>query len=311
MPNLSVQTPLAVGMTFDSMSPPSKKDHSGAAVYLITNTANGKIYVGSAIRFWHRFGGHKGAPPKNKTQIVRAMRKYGFDAFQFEILEVVEQPNKELVLAREQYWLDTLQPFSPKGYNTLPRAGSPLGMKLSDEAKNKIRMAANNRIESIRAQMSKSVYQIDRETITVIAEYSSALEAAKAVKRDGQHATTSSGIGMSCNHVKSAAYGYYWRWKADYDEHGFVPRPVKKRCPNKHIRPVEQLTKSGEIVRTWDSLNAIKLHGWDTKSVSECCNRSNPHRPTAYGFKWRWLDDPDQIAAIKARREQDHKEMYA
>lgn len=60
------------------------------------------------------------------------MLKYGYISFSLEILEYC---NEKIVLKREQYYLDLLNP----DYNILKIANSRFGSKLSDETKAKIR----------------------------------------------------------------------------------------------------------------------------------------------------------------------------
>ena len=56
-------------------------------IYKITNTVDGKIYIGQTVRsFWERYEGHL-ENTKNR-HLKRAIQKYGVDAF--EIVEVLE-----------------------------------------------------------------------------------------------------------------------------------------------------------------------------------------------------------------------------
>jgi len=64
--------------------------------------------------------------------ICKALIKYGYGSFRFEILEFC---HIDEVLIREQYYLDKLKPE----YNILLKAGSPLGYKHTEEAKVKMR----------------------------------------------------------------------------------------------------------------------------------------------------------------------------
>ena len=59
--------------------------------------------------------------------ICRALLKYGYSAFSLEILEYC---NKEDIISREQYYIDTLNPE----YNILKVAGSLFGYKHSIES---------------------------------------------------------------------------------------------------------------------------------------------------------------------------------
>ena len=69
---------------------------------------------------------------KSKRIIDKALLKYGYSNFSFEILEYCTREN---VLAREQYYLDLLSPV----YNIVEKAGSTLGYKHSDETREKMR----------------------------------------------------------------------------------------------------------------------------------------------------------------------------
>lgn len=54
-------------------------------------------------------------------------------------------------------------------------------------------------------------------------------------------------------------------------------------------RKVEQLTKSGEVVRVWDSMTqASKSLGVQLSEISKCCEY--PHY-TAGGYKWRKIQN--------------------
>ncbi len=97
-----------------------------AGVFVIRNTANGKVLLGSSLNLEgplnaHRFmlasGGHRNAALQSDWNA------FGADAFEFEILEEVkfkDDPNfnvdDELTLL-EQIWAEKLQPFGEKGYN--------------------------------------------------------------------------------------------------------------------------------------------------------------------------------------------------
>ena len=94
------------------------------------NTANGKVLLGSSLnlegalnghRFTLRIGSHR-----NKA-LQEDWNTYGEDKFVFEVLETVQvkdDPNfnlsDELTLL-EMIWLEKLQPFGEKGYNTSER----------------------------------------------------------------------------------------------------------------------------------------------------------------------------------------------
>lgn len=109
-------------------------------IYEIRNLVNGKRYIGSAVNFGNRWRVHAQSLARgdhHSKQLQRSWRKYGSFAFQFNKLLACR---KEDLLMYEQICIDTYKPE----YNSAPKAGSNLGLKMSEEARAKM-SAANNR----------------------------------------------------------------------------------------------------------------------------------------------------------------------
>ena len=103
-----------------------------SGIYRITNSVNGKFYIGSAVRIAYRWATHRfelrhGRHPNPKLHA--AWKKYGEAAFQFSVEERVEDLKN--LIDREQFYLDTLSPE----YNILRKAGSLLGFRFSPESR--------------------------------------------------------------------------------------------------------------------------------------------------------------------------------
>src|SRR6516225_3347876 len=77
-------------------------------VYVITNTHNGKVYVGSATSIRGRLLCHRSCLRRgkhNNRYLQNAWKKRGEKAFTFDVMEEC-QP--DVLLSKEQYWIDKL-----------------------------------------------------------------------------------------------------------------------------------------------------------------------------------------------------------
>jgi group I intron endonuclease len=88
-----------------------------SGIYKITCIPTGRFYIGSshdiAVRWYNHQRDLKNNNHYNRL-LSRTCRKYGFDSFTWE---VIEECSSEMLLQREQYYLDTLQPFNKRGFN--------------------------------------------------------------------------------------------------------------------------------------------------------------------------------------------------
>lgn len=125
------------------MTAPSILALSG--IYAIRNTVNGKVYIGSAVKFSKRFNTHrsrlkKGAHHSKKLQA--SWNKHGEAVFVFEVLEIVESAVD--LIKNEQKWIDHCNSYYA-GYNSVIVAGNTLGFKFTEETKKKISLSAMGR----------------------------------------------------------------------------------------------------------------------------------------------------------------------
>jgi group I intron endonuclease len=107
-------------------------------IYEIRNTKNGRRYIGSAVNVSKRWRDHIRQLEDGRHHsrfMQRCWNKNGSDCFIFRVLLACE---KNDLLMYEQRAIDTIQPQ----YNSAPKAGSQLGLKMSDEAKAKMAAAA-------------------------------------------------------------------------------------------------------------------------------------------------------------------------
>lgn len=115
-------------------------DNSG--VYQIKNIMNNKIYIGSSFDVFERLLTHIRKLKNNKhtnKHLQNAWNKYGFNNFEFEILEKCET-NKDILLQKEQIYLNLFKSWDRTiGYNRNKIANSSLGIKRSIETIEKMK----------------------------------------------------------------------------------------------------------------------------------------------------------------------------
>lgn len=128
-----------------------------SGVYLITNTLNGKKYVGQSKCITRRFNRHKrAARTKNKREafyLHNAIAKYGVENFKFEVLLYAD--DSDFINLMEQRIIAGYNTLAPFGYNL--DTGGGVSRKLSEVARKKLngRTAWNKGIPATEEQKKK------------------------------------------------------------------------------------------------------------------------------------------------------------
>jgi len=124
-------------------------------VYKITNLKNEKIYIGITnqghqTRWWKHCSD---ANADTGFPIHNAIRKYGKDNFQIEVIETIENEDYDYLKEREQFWIKEFDSYNrEKGYNLTLGGDGTFGRFHSDETKDKIRQKALGRTWSEEAK---------------------------------------------------------------------------------------------------------------------------------------------------------------
>lgn len=114
-----------------------RKGYSG--IYLITNTANGKVYVGKTKDFYKRYYQYVSdvrtkSSGRINDYLMNAFVKHGFEMF---IFSVIEEIGIEECAARELYWIEFYDATNKEfGYNL--RMDSSSGMIVHPDTSLKI-----------------------------------------------------------------------------------------------------------------------------------------------------------------------------
>lgn len=112
-------------------------------VYTATNAINGKVYVGKTIRtLSHAKARHKQRATKAwkhgcESRFYTAIRKYGFEAFSFEI--IYRGVSDEDIQAKEREYIQLLNSMdNAVGYNMTPGGDGGAGKVLSEAHRAKL-----------------------------------------------------------------------------------------------------------------------------------------------------------------------------
>lgn len=133
-----------------------KKGTTG--IYCITNTKNGKRYIGSAAECmrqrWRRHLSDLRLGRHHSKHLQRAWALNGEQVFTFEVLVIC---HPEDCIIYEQSFMDSYQSANYKhGYNIMPEAGSCRGRIVSEETRAKIGASAKGRKQSPETLARKS-----------------------------------------------------------------------------------------------------------------------------------------------------------
>lgn len=118
-------------------------------IYKTTNLVNGKIYIGQHI------GNRKNYLGSGKL-IKRAIIKYGKENFSLEVLEYIENTDKELLDSRERFWIKFFNSTDDTiGYNIC--SGGQGGDISNKKGKTFIELYGEEKAKNIKEKYSKRV----------------------------------------------------------------------------------------------------------------------------------------------------------
>jgi hypothetical protein len=185
------------------------------------------------------------------------------------------------------------------GYNLT--SGGEKGKELSQESRDKISQANKNPTEETRQKMSESAKARCTE------EWRKAASERAKGQRCGENNPNYKGRVKS---RKSGSNDHNMngpRWAGDNNPRHKKPlygqdnpnygnhKLAGKNNPR--ARPIVQLTKDGEFVRKWDYVKqAADFLGVKPWNIITCCSHPDKLK-TAYGFKWMYFEDYEQLIA--------------
>jgi hypothetical protein len=113
-------------------------------IYRIINITTGNFYIGSTNNYRKRKDNHLYLLRRNKHHSPYLQNSFNKHKEECFLLELIEECNEDLLLIREQYYIDTLNPK----YNVAKIAGRTVGVPCSENKKKKIGLANKGKIKT-------------------------------------------------------------------------------------------------------------------------------------------------------------------
>lgn len=111
-------------------------------IYCYTNKLNNKKYIGQTINPEARKNSHKSEAFNEKSHTYnsvfhRAIRKYGYENFTYEILEEIDESRYDTLNDIEESYIQKYNTLVPNGYNIYPGGNTTHGRKMREEFRRK------------------------------------------------------------------------------------------------------------------------------------------------------------------------------
>lgn len=145
-------------------------------VYIITNTVDGKVYIGSSLDMRKRCEDHVSQLRRgvhHNRRLQNAWNKHSGDVFVFDVLEVVKTRDRSATIPAEQKWLDFFQVGREACYNFLLLASSPGSQVTKDETRRRIseskrgkRLTPEHKAKLRRARIGRPLSEAHRAALS-------------------------------------------------------------------------------------------------------------------------------------------------
>ena len=268
-------------------------------IYKYTSRTTGKVYIGQTVNEYKRKNAHKHMQTDWQSHFYKAIAKYGYDDFDYEVIyEVISAiPGyvKQVLDMMEIYYIQKYKSTNPKfGYNIAAGGGGTIGVPCSEEHKKKISQIMKskhlklneNQLNALRnmkhppTHSGKAVQQYSFDGV-FIKEFDSFKRACQSV--GGTQAAFWKAMNRS-DKSKGFYKGFFWKLKED-------PMPFKLCKPSHHASiAVKQYSKTGELIRIWDSYREISRFYGNTEAAAHAGIVNNPNGYK--GYRWEPISHP-------------------
>jgi group I intron endonuclease len=267
-------------------------------IYKITNTTNGKMYIGATINKDPnlRWLGHKSKIRSGSgcPLLRQAFEKYGENAFRFEVLIICFDEN---VVAIEKEYIKKYNTLTPNGYNFVEggqKGGTFIGKKHTEETKEKLRQKSkeyNNRPE-VKERSRKNAIQYNKTHN--IAELQRKSEKWRKALEEGRV-----GCGKGNHHTEEMKQKISKSVKAYFEKNGTthiklnIEKHRETMARAKGIK-VHQYSLNNEHIATFDSIASASRSTSIPKSTIQVCISSNRKTKIAGGYIWKSVKEEEE-----------------
>lgn len=220
-------------------------------IYKYVNKINGKVYIGQTVNEVQRKNEHRcHSKTRRHTQsaFYNAIDKYGWDNFEYTVLDTVEGDTKEEVKFKlnllEVKYIQEYDSYNNGYNNTL--GGDHVGHR------------------------SKAILEYDMKG-NLLHRYNSFLD----IPSESKYGPTR--VYWACNHANATCHGHIWRW----EDKDLIKMPYVS-TKSKYI--YYQWTPDHKLIKEWPSVViAEKETGIAASSIIKCCKG---RYKTYKGFIW-------------------------
>jgi len=227
-----------------------------SGIYRISNNLNKKVYIGSSKDILRRWDSHMKTLIKGNhscRHLQNFFNKHNDIMFTFEILEECDE---RILFEREQYYLDTLDPFDLNGFNIAKIAGLP---NFAVTEKEKLKLSEDRTIGFLQYDVSgKFIKRWDSAKILSL-----------------EMKTPRQSFNKACNNRLKTLKGFIWR----YDD-GKNPEQLSEDFMKKIVlKPQKKIfaySCEGELIAEFkNSIDCQNKTGFYRKQIKKVCARTN------------------------------------
>lgn len=253
-------------------------------IYSFTNKINGKIYIGSTInppeqRYrQHIYYASHLEQEKSKYPLYCAIRKYGLENFNFEIIKEVDCSEEEL-RNLEHNLIISYNTISPNGYN---------------QTENTLHSFQDSnvykKVSETKRELAKRVAMINPKTLECLGIYRSIKDCSEITGIDERK------IGSCCRGERLTTSNKIFYWLDDNDEY-IIPtyerdrykgetNNTQKQITNRKVAKIDMQTSN--ILETYDSIAlAARINECDASAISKVCQGK---RNKVKGYFWKYIN---------------------